>query len=211
MSVYARPVWQEPVFRDATGAVIEYGSRWGQDGPPTDTYSVVTHPERFAPLHLVADALIEHLVDTYDVQISHDPAHAHDFVHPMDFLRVTRVTPADPAAAPLTFAFTGFPAVIVHAGLLHDFVYPICGCDACDDTADGQVEMLEQHVLAVAAGNYREAYTPGEELPLTFSLRRVDGAQSGRSLADGYPVEQLTAAGKRLRELPGGWTAWPLS
>lgn len=210
MSDYVRPPWREPVFRDATGAVIRYGSRWGKDGPPTETYSVDTHPERFAPVHVVADALIEHLADTYDIQVTHNPAHANDFVHQRDFLRVTCLTPSDPSAAPLTFGFTAYPGVIVHAGLLHDFLYPICGCDACDDTAVGQAELLEQQVLAVAAGNYREAYRPGEELPLAFSFRLADGAQSGRSLADGHPVEQLAAAGQRLRGLRHGWTAWPV-
>ena len=57
MPAYERPRWGEPVFRDSAGAVVVYGSRWGQDGPPADTYSVDTHPERFAPLHVVADAL----------------------------------------------------------------------------------------------------------------------------------------------------------
>ena len=57
MSSYVRPLIEAPVFRDADGAVINYGSRW-HGSPPEDTYSVDTHPERFAPLHVVADALI---------------------------------------------------------------------------------------------------------------------------------------------------------
>ena len=36
---------------------------------PADTYSVDTHPERFAALHTVADALIAHLRNTYDVEV----------------------------------------------------------------------------------------------------------------------------------------------
>ena len=66
MSVYERPVWRDPVFRDAAGAIIEYGSRWGQDRPPPETYSVDSHPERFAPLHMVADALIDHFTQNFD-------------------------------------------------------------------------------------------------------------------------------------------------
>ena len=45
--------------------VIEYGNRWASRGgtPPEDSYSVDEHPERFAPLHTVAAALIDYLVD----------------------------------------------------------------------------------------------------------------------------------------------------
>jgi hypothetical protein len=211
MSVYERPVWRDPVFRDTKGAVIEYGTRWGQDGPPVETYSVDTHPERFAPLHLVADALIDHLTQIYDVRIDHDPANAADFVRRTDFLRVTRLTPADPAAAPITFGFTAYPSVILHAGLLHDFSYPDCGCDACDETAAGQADLLEWHVLAIAAGNYREAYTPGTQLPVAFSLKMDGelGSQGGQAQAGGYSKDLLIAAGERLRNLPDGWAAWP--
>lgn len=53
---------------------------------------------------------------------------------------MTRLTLSDSAAAPLTFGFTSYPGLILHAGLLHDFAYPICGCDACDETAVGQVD-----------------------------------------------------------------------
>ena len=101
-----------------------------------------------------------------------------DFARHRDFLRVTRLTPADPTAASLTFGFTAYPAVIVHSGLLHDFWFPVCGCDACDDTALRQVEELEQHVFAVVGGDYREAYNSEEELPVSFSLTIAGGGDS---------------------------------
>ena len=55
---------------------------------------------------------------------------------------MTRVTPADPAGAPLTFDYTPYPGLILHAGLLHDFAYPIRGCDACDESAVEQLRNL---------------------------------------------------------------------
>ncbi len=212
MSTYRRPPLAEPVYVDTSGSVIEYGSRWGPDGPPEDTYSVVSHPERFAALHLVADALIEHLTDTYDVQVSRDPAHAADLVRSRDDVtRVTRLTPAQPDCATLTFAYTSHPAVVVHAGLLHDFVYPICGCDACDETAGRVADDLESDVLSVVAGGYRESYDPDDELPIGSSLVAWDGSSSGsgRGGAGGYPSQRLMAAGERLEQLPDGWAAWP--
>lgn len=45
----------------------------GQGSPPEDTYSVDTHPERFAPPHTVAEALIGHLRETYDVESTRAP------------------------------------------------------------------------------------------------------------------------------------------
>src|SRR4051812_29452694 len=105
MSMYVRRIWPDPVFRDDGGAVLAYGSRWGWDGPPPATYSLVSHPERFAPLHLVADAVIEHLQEAYDVQVHWDSAYASDFLRPPDLTRVARVTPNDTAAAPLTIGF----------------------------------------------------------------------------------------------------------
>jgi hypothetical protein len=191
MPSYVRPVGPDQVFRDRAGAVIHYGSRWDGSGPPTDTYSVVSHAERFAPLHLVADALIEHLAETYDVQVSQDASHADDFLRHPDLERVTRLSPNDSAAAPLTFGFTTYPGLILHAGLLHDFAYPICGSDACDETATNQVEHLEGHVSAVVTGRYRESYTPGAELPLEFALRFDDGGQAGSTTTDGYPAGLL--------------------
>jgi Family of unknown function (DUF6226) len=213
MSSYRRPPLAEPVYFDASGSVIEYGSRWGPDGPPEDTYSVVSHPERFAALHLVADALIEYLADNYDVRVSHDPAHAADLVRSRDDVtRVTRLTPAQPDCATLTVAYTSHPAVIVHAGLLHDFVYPSCGCDACDENTTGCAEQLEWHVQAVALGRYREEYDRDGDLPVTFSIAAADGnrTQGGRSLAGDYPRSRLSGARKRLAQLADGWAAWPL-
>ena len=211
MSTYVRPPWPDPVLRDRAGVKINYGSRWDWAGPPSDTYSVVSHPERFAPLHLVADALIEHLEATYDVQVSWDASHADDFLRHPDLERVTRLTPNDPAAAPLTIGFTTYPGLILHAGLLHDFVYPTCGCDVCDEAAVGQVEQLEGHISAVVAGHYQETYTPGVELPLKFVLRSDDaGEQAGSSRTDNYPTGLLATAGAQLRDLPSGWARWPL-
>lgn len=69
--IYERPTWPEEEYRDATDAVIDYGHRWGiGEGPRDDLYSVVTHPERFSPVVVVAEALIEHLVATYNVTVT---------------------------------------------------------------------------------------------------------------------------------------------
>ena len=62
---------------------------------------------------------------------------------PNEVVHAVRVTPRNPASAPLTFVFTPFPGVYLHAGSLHDFHFPVCGCDACDDSVADLVEELE--------------------------------------------------------------------
>lgn len=122
MSSYVRPLIEAPVFRDADGAVINYGSRW-HGSPPEDTYSVDTHPERFAPLHVVADALIAHLRETYDVEVDEGVEVAADLLRPAfhDVVCAVRIRPNDPKCASLTLVFTAYPGIYMHAGLLHDF------------------------------------------------------------------------------------------
>lgn len=158
---YVRPSIDTPVFRDTGGRVIDYGSRW-PGMPPEDTYSVTMHPERFAPLHTVADALIAYLRNTYDVQLIESAETATDLLKPAhDAVRAVRIQPTDAVCAPLTIVFTPYPGIFMHAGLLHDFYYPLCGCDACDSTWDAEAEELEQHVFAIVAGNYRESIDRG--------------------------------------------------
>ena len=127
--------------------------------PPDATYSVITHPERFAPLHTVADALLDYLTKQYEAAAIEDPSFAADLMDGQsDVLRAVRIRPQNTSAAPLTLVFTAFPGVVVHAGVLHDFPFPDCGCDACDETVESASDGLEELVMAVAEGRYREAY-----------------------------------------------------
>lgn len=209
MSSYQRPSIDAPVFRDADGEVIDYGNRW--DGsPPEETYLVDTHPERFAPLHTVADALIAHLCNAYDVHLTAGEETAADLLGPApDVLRVVRIQPNDPACAALTFVFTSYPGIFLHAGLLHDFHYPVCGCDACDSNWAAEAKELERQVLAVVAGHYREDIERGLRPWVEYAFAYPNGASSGRSRAQDIPVERLKAAKPILRNLTEGWAAWP--
>jgi hypothetical protein len=208
MSAYVRPAIHVPVFRDAEGRVIPYGRRWA-GSPPEETYSVVSHPERYLPLHTVADALIGHLRATYDVELDEGPEVADDLLRPHpEVQRAVRVRPADAASAALTFVFTTFPGVIVHAGLLHDFAYPMCGCDACDSPWEYEVDQLERTVLAVVSGDYVESVTSQSEVG--FRLVYPNGSTTGQTRAEDLPAGRLTAALPILRDLPDGWAPWPL-
>jgi hypothetical protein len=213
MSGYFRPALRAEVYRDGAGSPIAYGDRWGTDSPPDDSYSVTSHLERFAPLHNVAAALITYLDTTYDVAVTEDAAFARDIHHTRhDVIRAVRVTPSTPDAASLTFVFTSFPSVIVHAGLLQDFLYPVCGCDACDETWERSADDLEWQTLAVAAGRYEERIADGAELDVTMSLEAADGSAriGGESRRVDFAADRVEVATGRLRELGGAWAPWAL-
>lgn len=211
MTPYVRPDIDAPTFRNAAGEAIPYGRRW--DGPPPEeTYSVDSHPERFTPLHEIADALIAYLRAAYDVEVDEGRDVAADLLHDAsdDIVRAVRVRPKRADAAALTFVFTTYPGVTLHAGLLHDFVFPSCGCDACDSTWDSEAEELEQRVLAVVTGDYSERVDRGLRPWVEHRFTYPDGGwQGGRGRASSIPAERFRAAKPRLRALSDGWAAWP--
>ena len=207
---YVRPGVAERVFHDGQGRPIPYGTRWGGGLPPEDTYSVTTHPERFTPLHAVAEALVAHLAATYLVAVDDDPSYADGLrLEPLDVVRAVRLVPDAPRAAALTVVLTSFPSVQVRAGLLHVFRYPECGCDACDEDWASQSEELERHVLAVAGGDYREFVTGGAEPWIGYSIARgAEDRQSSRTLASS-PEERARTAAAVAQGLPQRWAPWP--
>jgi hypothetical protein len=211
MVEYRRPAVPTTMYRDEAGRQLDYGHRWDEGSPPNDVYSTVTNPQRYAPLHTVARALIDWVQNTYDVAVVDEPAARADFMHsPGDDADVIRVTPRHPFAAPLTFALTSFPGLYVHAGLLHDFYFPACGCDACDDDVGHLLDDVESLVRTVVAGGYRERAGLGPADTVEFHLEGSDGAnQSGRQSVHELPEERATAA---LLSLPedGQWQPWPV-
>lgn len=212
MATYVRPSIDAPAFLDADGRVIDYGSRWG-GSPPEGAYSVDTHPQRFAPLHAIADALIAHLRDTYDVEIEDGIETAEDLLHPSyhDVVRAVRVRPRVQACAPLTFVFTAYPGILMHAGLLNDFHYPVCGCDACDSNWPGEADELEQQVLAVVTGNYRETIElRGFDAWVGYAFTYPDGDSSGGGREPRISLARCATAQSILGNGSGDWRAWPV-
>lgn len=212
MAGYVRPGIAPQVFRDDSGVVIDYGERWSVGSAPEDSYSVVAHPERFAPLHTVAEALIEHLADGYDVTVTDDPGVAGDLLHTRprdDVVRAVRLTPSDPGAASLTIVLTAHPGVVVRAGVLHETLFPVCGCDACDEGWQELADDLEELVLAVADGRFCEEIAGRAPVRVSYEIFAADGSvRSGTSR--NMPAERLGYARKALAALPGtGWRPWP--
>ncbi|WP_091032383.1 DUF6226 family protein [Microbacterium oxydans] len=195
---FTRPVLAIPEFVDESGRVIAYGSRWAGGSPPEDAYSRVTHPERFAPVMSVVDALVHHLETWYDVDVERrsDESGA----------RVWHLRPTTGAQITLTGTAE---SVFIQSGALTREYAPSCTCDACDETAESVADQLEETLLAIAAGGLREVFPVGQRRWLHTELRTPDGGgRSGGGEPDpSFPAEELDDAEDLLARLPDGW--WP--
>ncbi|MBT2597135.1 DUF6226 family protein [Arthrobacter sp. ISL-72] len=210
---YVRPPLPTAKYYSPGGAAIPYGNRWGADGPAADSYSVLSHAERFAGLHSVALALIAHLTAVYDIDVDGNPGHAAELVmEAREVVQAIKVTPRMSGTASLTFVLTGYPGVLIHAGVLHDFPFPVCGCDACDETVESSADRMEMLVLTVAAGGYSERYPVGSRRWREYALAAFDGSgsESGSGGVETVDAARLQDAEARLREVTGGWRPWPL-
>ena len=186
---YRRPYLDIGEFRDERGAVIDYGNRW-ESTPSNASYSVEPYPERFAPLLVVARALIDYVATTYDAatDISDEAA---------VFL------PAGQAAR-LRFELDSESYTVrLEAGALAKYSFPSCGCDACDESVEDLAEDLEQTVFAVVSGRLIERVGPGKAY---IELTRNDGgASSSESPIEWRDRRRMRRIG---REIPDRWLPW---
>lgn len=211
MTEYRRPAIPQQSYVDDQGLPIDYGSRWGDAFPPEDAYTRVSNQHRFAPLHTAAIALVAWLEETFAVDVEQNLDVASDLLRiPDDVVRAVRVVPREPAAAPLTFVLTSFPGVFLHAGLLHDFHFPVCGCDACDDDVAELVDDLEWTVRMVVSGGYSERLDlwPGHNVENKLDEPGVR-MSSGRSRIGEISPARVKFARKGLPPA-GQWSPWPL-
>ncbi len=198
---YRRPPLPEREYVDGDGRVIPYGSRWSDGAPPEDAYSRESHPERFAPLLLVVDALVEHLHDAYLVEVRRE----------LDPQGAPRIVVEPSAGATIVLTPTP-PCVRVEAGALFDAVVPSCTCDACDENADTAATELENTVLGIAAGGLREVFPVGRRAWVHTQLVFEEGSRSsGSGPAPDLPAEVRDEKAAVLGGLDDGWwPAWPL-
>ncbi|SMG19802.1 DUF6226 family protein [Agreia pratensis] len=207
---YERPTLPVKVYLDETGRPIPYGSRWRGMSPPEDAYSRTANLDRFEPLQTVARALIDWLIVTFDVAVERNETVAADFerwIH--DLETAVRITPRDPLAAPLTFAFTSFPGVVLHMGALFDSTFPACGCDACDDDVLWLVDQLEWTAQVVVNGGGSERIDAEPDGWFEYRLQNDAGMESARRRLGEVPVERVEAA-RGILPASGQWSAWPL-
>ncbi|EFV13432.1 DUF6226 family protein [Segniliparus rugosus] len=201
MSAYRRPDVPSMVFLDASGTTIDYGNRW-EGSPPDGTYSQAGNLERFAPLHLVADELIDYLLREYQVEAVETVSASGE--------RTVELVPTNPDGARLTLRYADFPGVEIGAGLRKRVMLPWCGCDACDEPFEDCADALETWALGTAAGKFVEMIEhEGPHKGKPSVGYRMEGAGSGWQVVEADDAFEADAA--RLRGLPDGrWQSWPL-
>ena len=133
------------------------GGRWGIEGPPEEAYSRVTNAERFQPLHSAATELLDRLEREFAVERLEGHVADDELGRVILSRPPIRLVPPDSRAAPIRVAYTDFPGIHLRFGSWRTERFPNCGCDACDETADGSIKEMIKMVEAVVSGGFREA------------------------------------------------------
>ncbi len=187
-------------------------ARSEKPGPPPDpAYSRVTNAERFQPLHSAMLEIIGRLENEFDVERTEGYGLDAELERGLDPARPhVRLNPGDPDAAPIAMVFSTFPGLHVRFGRWYSEPFPSCGCDACDESAEGEIERLSEMVDDVVAGRFCEAI----RRPL-ISLRGSGWRETKFWSSVGTRAQRSRVDGLRAREMAGGrrrldlnWKAW---
>ena len=194
-----------------------FGYKGGEESPTDAAYGRVTNAERFLPLHSAMLEFIGQLENEFEVEriegygLDEELERGVALAHPD-----VKLTPANPDAAPIVVVFTAFPGLYVRFGRWYTEPFPGCGCDACDESAKGEIERLIEKVDDVTAGRFREAIG----IPLT-SFRRSGWVETmfwspDESRSSTRSRSRARVDGLRAREMSGGrrrldlnWKPWP--
>jgi uncharacterized protein DUF6226 len=183
--------------------------KWGLAGPPPEAYSRVTNGARFEPLHHLALARLERLQERFEVERIEGYGLDHGLQQQLDLTRPSvSLVPADSDAAPIVVAFTTFPSVVLRCGFMAVLQFPECGCDACDETAEGEEQQLLAVTDDVVEGRFRESI----RIPLfgdavhEWELRSSTHRLGGVDRFARWRARMLANGRKRTWE----WAAWPL-
>ncbi len=186
--------------------------------PPTDpAYSRVTNPERFGPLHPAVLEILDRLENDFDVERIEGYGLDEELERGLNPARPdVKLVPRDPEAAPIVVAFFTFPSLRVRFGRWYIEPFPDCGCDACDESEEVEIERLEGKVDDVTAGRIRESI---EIPPMSFMgsgwiETRLWSPDDGRNSTRSQRGSRVN--GHWAREMAGGrsrmdlnWKPWP--
>ena len=168
------------------------------DGPDQGAYGRVTDPGRYQAVVDAARGMIADLVETYQVEVS--PGNR-SFDFPDWTASSEEVALLRPSrGAPLTFMFTDFPGVVVRVGDWGVEAFPVCGCDACDESPGDVADRLGHLVAAAVGGRYEEELT---KRTLTYSYGGRFGSLGGERRLD--RGEWKRHGGPAVHR----WPAWP--
>ena len=114
-----------------------------------------------------------------------------------------RLSPRDTHAAPIAVAFSAFPGLHVRFGRWRTELFPVCGCDACDESAEGQIERLTKRVDDVISGRFREAIQRPLIPFMGYGWIKAKfwspvGSHSSRVRLDGRRAHRMSGGRRRL-------------
>ena len=89
-----------------------------------------------------------------------------------------RLNPRNAGAAPIAVVFTKFPGLHLRFGRWSKEPFPSCGCDACDESAQGEIERLSEMVEDVTRRQVSRGASTSADIVLGVCL--VGGEDSGR-------------------------------
>ena len=180
-------------------------------------YSRVTNPERFLPLHTAVQEIIGQLENDFEVRRSEGFGLDEKLETGLDIARPgVKLIPADPEAAPIVVVFTAFPGLQIRFGRWYREPFPDCGCDACDGSAEGEIERLNEMFDDVTAGRFRDAIEipPGSFMGSGWVETKFWSPDEGRSSTRSRSASRVNR--NRALEMSGGhtrlelnWKPWP--
>ncbi len=185
------------------------GDRWGVESPPLEAYSRVTDAERFGSLHRVAAELLDRLEREFDAERADGYGLDPELEQGFKLARPSvSLVPRDAGAAPIVVAFSAFPGIVVRFGRWCTAAFPTCGCDACDETAEDEIERLKSMIDNLTAGRFREAIRISAEGATwhEWEFWSGGGRCAQKSQLDPARARQLVAAGDRSFY---EWGPWP--
>ena len=109
-------------------------------------------------------------------------------------------------------AFTEFPGLHVRFGSWRKEPFPGCGCDACDETADGSMEEMTELVEVVVTGGFRESV----RVPLIMERGWQESEFRYNDSHGRFRSSRSRVSRSRALEMTGGerqvtleWKPWP--
>ncbi|MEV4345990.1 DUF6226 family protein [Actinoplanes sp. NPDC049596] len=164
----------------------------------------ITGSIRFSVLHDAAGALLAELDERYMV----DRRETKEQLGPAEALvRIERLMPRTPAAAPLAIAFTDFPGLRLRLGRWWVETLPACGCDDCEEDPAQLVEVLRTQAYALVEGGLWERVRRGVG-GSWFETRLIGVGVNGRR--EGPLTRQDGREARRSGfAAPVLWAPWP--
>ena len=168
--------------------------------PAEDEYSRVTDAGRYRIIGARADAWADALVELGLASIGGTV----EWIRPprTDLGRTRTIVPMVESALRIVIARSRLgevadAGVTLGAGWPADVIawFPHCGCDACDSGSQDELDLLDQHLLAIVTGTFRQLRQGDRVITVVGDSRstgNIDWRRADRVLADPRGWEDIS-------------------